>query len=482
MAARPGAPYFALYSAPPMPLLESADPRPVHFVGIAGAGMSALAELFVRRGAVVTGCDANPVATEDLRRLGIIVGPHDPSHVDGARALVVTSAMPKDHPELQRARERGVPVIRRAEALGEVTNGRELVGIAGTHGKTTTTVMTTEALAAAGRDPTALVGGRVAAWQGNLRPGADRLYVVEADEYDRSFLALAPTVAVVTNIEADHLDIYRDLADIRSAFAQFASGARTIVLCGEDAGAAGMRLPSGAEVIRYAISDDGNRLAVGDARLVASALRHTPSGCDFAVAWDAEPLGTATLNVPGRHNVLNALAALGSGLSLGAPGKDLIRGLAGFHGVERRFQRVGEARGVTILDDYAHHPTEIAATLAAARNAFPQRRVIVAFQPHLFSRTRDFAGDFAQALATADALFLTEIYPSREKPIPGVTASLIADRMRPAGGHLAWRGARADLARAIVTAAREGDVVITMGAGDITQSGPELLALLERDR
>src|SRR5947209_5427721 len=238
-----------------MPLLDSADPRPVHFVGIAGAGMSALAELFVRRGIVVSGCDANPGDTDDLRRLGIAVGPHDPSHVSGARALVVTSAMPKDHPELQRARERGVPVIRRAEALGEVTRGRELVGIAGTHGKTTTTVMTTEALAAAGRDPTALVGGRVASWGGNLRAGSDRLYVVEADEYDRSFLALAPTVAAVTNIEADHLDIYRDLADIRGAFAQFASGARAIVLCGEDAGAAGMRLPSGTEVIRYAVAD-----------------------------------------------------------------------------------------------------------------------------------------------------------------------------------------------------------------------------------
>src|SRR3954463_1729557 len=217
-----------------MPLLDSADPRPVHFVGIAGAGMSALAELFVRRGARVTGCDANPAGAADLERLGVRVPSHDPAHVDSARALVVTSAMPKDHPELVRARERGLPVIRRAEALGEVTVGRELVGIAGTHGKTTTTVMTTLALAAAGRDPTALVGGRVAMWEGNLRQGSDALYVVEADEYDRSFLALTPTVAVVTNMEADHLDIYKDIADIRGAFAQFARGARTIVLCGDD--------------------------------------------------------------------------------------------------------------------------------------------------------------------------------------------------------------------------------------------------------
>src|SRR5690349_12406420 len=467
-----GEQYASLYSAP-MPLLDSADRRPVHFVGIAGAGMSALAELFVRRGVTVTGCDANSADTADLRRLGITVGPHDPKHVDGARALVVTSAMPKDHPELQRARECGIPVIRRAEALGEVTNGRELVGVAGTHGKTTTTVMTAEALAAAGRDPTALVGGRVASWGGNLRPGSERLYVVEADEYDRSFLALAPTVAVVTNIEADHLDIYQDLADIRGAFAQFAAGARTIVLCGEDPGATGMRLPTGAEVIRYAVADEGASRAVADARLVAANVRHDTTGSTFEAVWDAESLGSVTLGVPGRHNILNALAALGSGLALGAPGKELARGLETFRGVERRFDRVGQSRGVVILDDYAHHPTEIAATLAAARKSFPRQRVIVAFQPHLFSRTRDFAREFARALAAADALFLTEIYPSRERPIPGVTASLIADEVAPAGGTLAWRGERSGLARALATSVRDGDVVITMGAGDITESGPE---------
>jgi UDP-N-acetylmuramate--alanine ligase len=227
-----------------MALLETNDRRPVHFVGIAGAGMSALAELFVRRGVNVTGCDSNPGGAADLERLGVRVSAHDPSHVDGARALVVTSAMPKNHPELERARSLGIPVIRRAEALGEVTVGRQLVGIAGTHGKTTTTVMTTTALEAAGREPTGIVGARVAQWEGNLRLGGDSLYVVEADEYDRSFLALTPTVAVVTNMEADHLDIYTDLADIRGAFAQFARGARAIVLCGDDAGASTLPTPA----------------------------------------------------------------------------------------------------------------------------------------------------------------------------------------------------------------------------------------------
>jgi UDP-N-acetylmuramate--alanine ligase len=464
-----------------MTLLDSTDRRPVHFVGIAGAGMSALAELFVRRGVAVTGCDANPDGVEDLRRLGVAVERHDPAHVATARALVVTSAMPKDHPELRRAREAGVPIIRRAEALGEVTRGRETVAIAGTHGKTTTTGMATEGLAAAGRDPTALVGGRVGAWSGNLRLGGDRLYVVEADEYDRSFLALDPTVAVVTNIEADHLDIYSDLADIRGAFAQFVSGARTVVLCAEDAGAAGMRLPSGAEVIRYAIDEGhGSHPAVRDSRLLACDVRVTrgASGAAFEAVWDGESLGAVQLSVPGRHNVLNALGALASGLALGAPAPDLLRGIASFRGVERRFERLGEARGVTVIDDYAHHPTEIAATLAAARAAFPSRRILLAFQPHLFTRTRDFARDFARALAAADALYLTEIYPSREKPIPGVTSALVADLVPLEGGHLAWRGHRHELAPALAATARDGDVVIFMGAGDITQSGPELLTLL----
>jgi UDP-N-acetylmuramate--alanine ligase len=455
-----------------MSLLESSDSRPVHFVGIAGAGMSALAELFLRRGVPITGCDANPSGADDLRRLGVPVEPHDPAHVDGARALVVTSAMPKDHPELVRARERGIPVIRRAEALGEVTVGRELVAIAGTHGKTTTTVMTATALAAAGRDPTALVGGRVAAWEGNLRAGSDRLYVVEADEYDRSFLALTPTVAVVTNIEADHLDIYADLADIKRTFAQFVHGARTIVLCADDAGANSLPTPSSTEVIRYGITSF-------DARLVAKAIETSAAGPSFDVLYDDDRLGRLHLSVPGRHNVLNALAAVASGLALGAEFPAMAAGLAAFAGAERRFQRLGEARGVTVVDDYAHHPTEIAATLAAARAAFDGRRLVAAFQPHLYSRTRDFATEFGRSLAGADAVYLTEIYPAREQPIAGVTATLVADAIAAAGGRLAWRGERGALADALASDVRPGDVVLTIGAGDVTKTGPELLRRLQ---
>ena len=466
----------ARFPLPSMSLLTPSDTRPVHFVGIAGAGMSALAELFLRRGVRVTGCDAHPESAGDLVRLGIPVATgHDAAHLDGARALVVTSAMPKAHPELEAARARNIPVVRRAEALGEAVSGGELVAVAGTHGKTTTTVMTTEALRAAGLAPTGVAGGRVGAWNGNLSDGGDAVFVVEADEYDRSFLALTPSVAVVTNVEADHLDIYADLADIRATFAHFLRPARVIVLCADDAGANTLPVPSSAEIVRYGIS-------AGDARLRAADLRFEGSGARFVAEYDGEALGEVRLAVPGEHNVRNALAALASGLALGATVQAMAPGLAAFGGVERRFQRLGDARGVTVVDDYAHHPTEIRATLAAARRAFAGRRLIAAFQPHLYSRTRDFAGEFGAALAEADAVYLTAIYPSREQPIAGVTSALVAGAVRGAGGRLDWEGDRDSLAEALAGAAREGDVVLTIGAGDITRTGPELLERLRAHR
>ena len=465
----------------PMPLLDPTDRRPIHFVGIAGAGMSALAELFVRRGAVVSGCDANAAGAEDLRRLGIqVVQGHAPEHVQGARALVVTSAMPKEHPELVAARDAGIPVIRRAEALGEAVNDATLVGIAGTHGKTTTTVMTTMALAAAGLEPTGVVGGRVGEWNGNLSPGGERVFVVESDEYDRSFLALVPTVAVVTNVEADHLDIYADLADIRATFAKFLEPARYVVLCADDDGANTLPTSARAEIIRYALAPNEPGAGDGwtDARLLARDVRSEGLGTRFDVVYDGKPLGEVVLQVPGLHNVRNALAAIASGIALGATVPDMAKGLARFGGVERRFQRLGEANGVQVVDDYAHHPTEVEATIAAARAAYPGRRLVVAFQPHLFTRTRDFAREFGRALAAADALYLCEIYPAREQPIAGVTATLVEDAVKDAGGRLAWRGDRATLGDVLARDVRPGDVVFTVGAGDITRTGPELLARL----
>ena len=455
---------------------DAHDPRPVHFVGIAGAGMSALAELLARRGISVTGCDASPNRTEALEQLGIVVEPrHDPAHVTGAQAVVATSAMPRDHAELLRARELGIPVIRRAEALAGAVEQGKTICIAGTHGKTTTTVMTTEALAAAGRNPTGIVGGRVAAWGGNLSRGGDDLFVVEADEYDRSFLALSPTVATITNVEADHLDIYTDLDDIRGAFAQFASRARAVVLCADDPGASSIALTASAVIVRFGIDSP-------DARLIARDLRSEEGGSVFTAVCDGREETEIRLRVPGRHNVLNALAALASGHALGVPLAAMAAGLSAFGGVERRFQRLGEARGVAVVDDYAHHPTEIRATLAAARAAYPGRRIIAAFQPHLYSRTRDFAGAFGGALAGADNIYLTEIYGAREKPITGITAALIDGAAREAGRAVTWRGERAALAAALAAGTEPGDVVITLGAGDITRTGPELLALLSAAR
>jgi UDP-N-acetylmuramate--alanine ligase len=453
--------------------LDNSDSRPVHFVGIAGAGMRALAELLARRGVTVTGCDANPGSTDDLAELGIhVITGHDPEHVNGAREVIVTSAMPKDHPELVRARALGIPIVRRAEALGQAVTGGKLVGIAGTHGKTTTTVMTTAALSAAGLRPTGLAGGRVAEWKGNLHYDSDELFVVEADEYDRSFLTLSPTIAVVTNVEADHLDIYRDIDDITSTFSRFVRNASVVVLCADDPGASSLDLPASAEVIRYGLTSP-------NARLLASDIRTSGHETTFAVSYDGRPLGEVALRVPGHHNVLNALAAIGAGFALGIRLDAMRDGLLQFGGVERRFQHLYDVAGVTIVDDYAHHPTEIVATLQAARASYPDRRIVAAFQPHLFSRTRDFADAFGQALAKADSVFLAEIYPAREKPIAGITSDLVAAAIERAGHKVAWQGPRKELASALWAFSRDGDVVITIGAGDITRTGPELKQQLE---
>jgi UDP-N-acetylmuramate--alanine ligase len=449
-------------------LFRDADTRPVHFVGIAGAGMSALAELFVRRGVRVTGSDLNASGNADLEALGVIVHRgHDASYVSGARAVVASSAIPATHVEITAATALGLPIIRRAEALGAAVAGMQIVGIAGTHGKTTTTVMTTEALAGTTASPTGIVGGRVQRWGGNLRWGGGQTVVVEADEYDRSFLALHPTVAVVTNVEADHLDIYTDLSDIVATFEAYLSGAEGIVLCADDTGADSLALPDEANVIRYGLNHP-------DARLVGIT-----DGDAMRVVFDGAPLGDLSLQVPGDHNKRNALAALGAGLLLGYDFDDLRSGLEAFSGVERRFERKGEECQVLVIDDYAHHPTEVRATLDAARAAFPTRRIVALFQPHLYSRTRDFANDFGRALAEgADVLCLTDIYKAREQPIAGVSSQLIADAASQAGHAPDWQGLRVDATDAVLSLLLPGDVVLTMGAGDVTQVGPELLSAL----
>ncbi len=469
-----------------MTLFRTGDPRPIHFMGIAGAGMSALALIARHRGVAITGCDSDTsgAGVADLTALGIHVWQgHDPSHLDGARAVVVTAAVPREHPELDRARALDLPVVRRADALGDLVNGSgasggaggegsksTLVAVAGTHGKTTTTVMVTEALTAAGRDPTGLAGGRVAAWGGNARIGGDELYVVEADEYDKAFLSLRPTVAVVNNVEADHLECYGSMAALEEAFADFAGRAARVIVGGDDAGADRVALKLEAPVWRVGHG------ATADVRI--RAVRLEPGGSRATIALPGGQTVELALAVPGLHNVRNATAALAVLHALGADVFAGARALAEFRGVGRRFERLGEAGGVTVVDDYAHHPTEVAATLAAARQAFPGQRLIAVFQPHLFSRTALHGEALGKALAAADMVVVAPIYAAREQPQPGVTHHLVVRGATRAGAATVGVRDRAGLTNHVARAVQHGDVVFTLGAGDITRVGPELLQIL----
>lgn len=451
--------------------------RPVHFMGVGGAGMYPLAELLLRSGGRVSGCDAKDSrALRRLEALGatVAVG-HDPGHVAGASALVHTAAVPSTHPELEAARSVGIPVLKRAEALGAWVSQGTVVGIAGTHGKTTTTAMATEILARGGRDPTGLVGGRVEGWGGNLRFGSGDLFVVEADEYDRSFLTLSPDVAVVTNLEADHLDIYGDLDGVRRGFVDFLAGVRgggRVVVCADDHGASSLLPTLGPSGYTYGTSA-GSMLRATDVRVGPDATR--------AVVWEeGRRVGELAVGMSGRHNLLNALAAAAVARALDVAWSDVVSALARFGGLGRRFQRVGDARGVTVVDDYAHHPTELAAALRAARATFEGRRLVAVFQPHLYSRTRDFAREFGEALAIADRVWVTDVFPAREAPIPGITGRTVVDSAAAAGAQpVTYVPQLDDLARRLGDALEEGDVVLTLGAGSIETVGPALLEILK---
>lgn len=461
-----------------MNLFATVDPRPIHFMGVAGAGMSGLALLARQQGVAITGCDNDPSGAADLAALGVeIWRGHDPGHLQGARAVVVTAAVAGDHPELERARALGIPVVRRADALGEAVaaGGGTLVAVAGTHGKTTTTVMVTEALAAAGRNPTGLAGGRVAPWGGNARVGGRGVYVVEADEFDRAFLSLEPAVAVVNNVEADHLECYGgSVAALEEAFLEFAGRARRAIVGADDAGAgrvAAALAARGVSVWRVGLAPDA------DVRIASHALSETGSVARITLPEGREV--RLALRVPGLHNLRNAAVALAVALELGADLDRCAAALAEFSGVARRFERVGDARGVTIVDDYAHHPTEVEATLAAARQAFPRRRVVAVFQPHLFSRTALHGAALGRALAAADVVVVAPIYAAREQPVPGVTADLVARGAARAGATTVAVRDRAALTERVAETIRAGDVVFTLGAGDVTRVGPELLQRLQ---
>jgi len=445
--------------------------RHIHFVGIGGAGMSGIAEVLANLGYQVSGSDlAESAATRRLRELGARVSlEHAAANIEGADAVVVSSAVRNDNPEVRAARARRVPVVPRALMLAELMRLKQGVAIAGTHGKTTTTSLVASVLAEGGLDPTFVIGGRLNAAGTNARLGQGEFIVVEADESDASFLHLQPVIAVVTNIDADHMETYQhDFARLKQAFVQFLQNLPfygSAILCADDPQVREILPFVSKPVVTYGFSPD--------AQLRAEKLEHAAGSMRFNVLREGRPPLPAVLSLPGAHNVLNALAAFAVGMELGVADAAILKALADFRGVGRRFQRYGDvalAGGgrFALVDDYGHHPAEMAATLAAARGAFPGRRIVLAFQPHRYTRTRDLFEDFVRVLSTADALVLAEVYPAGETPIVAADGRSLARAVRVAGKvEPVFVEDVAQMGAAIRRVARDGDVVVTMGAGSI---------------
>ncbi|MHB1065344.1 MAG: UDP-N-acetylmuramate--L-alanine ligase [Georgenia sp.] len=450
--------------------------------------MSVVAELLLARGHDVSGSDQRDSATLDhLRHLGVpaFVG-HDAAHVPDGATVVVSTAVRATNPELAVARERGLPVLHRSQALALAAQGRDFVAVAGAHGKTSTSAMLAVALRAAGQDPSYAIGGTLLGLGAGAHLGEGPVLVAEADESDGSFLNYAPRVAVVTNVEPDHLDHYGSVAAFHRAFDEFAERilpGGLLVACADDPGAfalARRTADRGTRVVTYGVGPSPEvgeaHARVGDALLTAhrsfTQLRRTGHRADGAPANVAVPLA---IEVGGEHMLLNAAGAWCAGVELGVAPAAMARALSAFSGTGRRFEVRGTAGGVRVVDDYAHHPTEVAATLRAARLAAGDGRVIVLFQPHLYSRTQTFAGAFARALAGADLVVVTDVYAAREDPVPGVDGSLITDAMPERGRYVADRRAAAET---VADLARPGDLVLTVGAGDVTELGPVILQRL----
>jgi UDP-N-acetylmuramate--alanine ligase len=453
--------------------------RSIHFIGIGGIGMSGIAEILLNLGYRVSGSDARRSETvERLEQLGakVFIG-HAADNVEGAHVVVYSSAVGRDNPEMQAARQRQVPTIPRAEMLAELMRLKYAIAVAGTHGKTTTTSMIGTVLAEGRYDPTIVVGGRVSAFGSNARLGQGEFLVAEADESDGSFLKLTPTIAVVTTIDAEHLDFYRDLDAIRDAFVQFVNKVPfygAAVVCLDEPNIQTLLPRIEKRIVTYGLESAAD--------LVARHVEHAGLTSRFEVIHRGERLGDCRLEIPGRHNVLNALAAIAVGLDLEIPFLTIARALGGFTGVQRRFQVRGEARGIMVVDDYGHHPAEIRATLGAARAGF-DRRIVTVFQPHRYSRTQHLRQEFVTAFNQADELIVLDIYPAGEAPIPGVTAADLAEAIR-AHGHrnVTYGGSdRAAVLDHLVDGLRRGDMVLTLGAGDVGQLGPARLERLEAD-
>ena len=445
--------------------------RRIHFVGIGGSGMSGIAEVLVNQGYQVSGSDlVENAATRRLEKLGVrIQVRHQAANVAGADVVVVSTAVHDDNSEVLAAREHRIPVVPRALMLAELMRLKQGVAIAGTHGKTTTTSLVASILAEAGLDPTFVIGGRLIAAGSNARLGAGDFIVVEADESDASFLHLQPVIAVVTNIDADHMGTYgHDFEKLKAAFVQFLQNLPfygSVILCADDPHVRSI-LPSVTKpVITYGTSED--------ALLRAESIQHDAGRMRFRACRDKAPALDVNLNLPGRHNVLNALAAIAVATELGIKDQAILKALAEFHGVGRRFQRYGDIAisgggSFTLIDDYGHHPAEMAATLEAARGAFAGRRIVLAFQPHRYSRTRDLFEDFVKVLSTPDALLLAEVYAAGEAPIVAADGRSLARALRVAGAvEPVFVEDIAEMPDAIRRVAQDGDVVLTMGAGSI---------------
>ena len=452
----------------------------IHFVGIGGSGMSGIAEVFASLGYAVSGSDlAENAAVRRLRELGIRIAlGHSAENIANADAVVVSSAVKPDNPEVIRAREARVPVVPRAMMLAELMRFKQGIAIAGTHGKTTTTSLVAAVLGEAGLDPTCVIGGRLNSIGTNARLGKGDFLVAEADESDASFLYLQPVISVVTNIDADHMETYgQDFEKLKATFVEFLGHLPfygLAVVCKDDPHARAIMPAVTRPMITYGRAADAD-LRAEDVRWDAGRMRFRAVSIDLGLA----PL-EVLLNLAGEHNVLNALAAIAVGREVGAPDAAIAKALAEFAGVGRRFQRYGEVPMVgggryTLVDDYGHHPAEMAATLAAARGAFPGRRLVLAFQPHRYTRTRDLFEDFVRVLATADALVLTEVYPAGEAPIVAADGRSLARALRIAGKVApTFVEKTAEMRAAVLSRVRDGDVVITMGAGSIAGLAPEL--------
>jgi UDP-N-acetylmuramate--alanine ligase len=457
----------------------------IHFVGIGGIGMSGIAEVLLNLGYQISGSDLRSSAvTQRLAALGAIAFEgHAAANVARADVVVTSSAIPVDNAEIVEARRLHIPVIQRAEMLAELMRLKYGIAIAGMHGKTTTTSMVASVLAAGGLDPTVVVGGRVDAMGSNARLGKSQYLVAEADESDRSFLKLSPILSVVTNIDREHMDCYHDMRDVRRTFLEFMERVPfygMVIGCNDDAALRRLLPRVHRRVTSYGIRRGSDFLIH-----ILKAIGSPPSPEEpkprirFQVTYKERDLGEFALHVPGTHNVLNATAAIAVGTALNIPTEQIRSGLATFRGVDRRFQLKGVAGGVNVIDDYGHHPTEIRATLAAARQC-GYRRVHVIFQPHRFTRTRDLMEDFTNAFADADTLCVLDIYPASEKPIEGITSQALVSRLSGAGKRgVTYASSFSDAIASIAEQAQPGDMVLTLGAGSVSQLGGMILEKLE---